>query len=148
MKQTRQAAILSIIQRKSIQTQEELLAALEEEGFHVTQATVSRDIRDMALQKTAASDGKYRYVSGRTSSSFSDRFIRLYRDSVLSVDWAQNIIVVKTLPGSANAAAEAIDGMNFPEALGTMAGDNTMFLVVHSAEEARDVSERLRALQQ
>ncbi len=147
MKQSRQAAILNIIREKDIDTQEELAEALRAEGYEITQATVSRDIKQLRLVKVLSAEGKYHYAqSAEKSAGLSERFARLFQASVVGVDYAGNIIVVKTVAGSASAAGEAIDSMNLKEVLGTMAGDNTVLVIVHDTQEAAAVTEYLKNL--
>ena len=142
MKNARQTAILSIIEQNDIETQEELAGKLKEMGIVVTQATVSRDIKELRLLKVLSAGGGYKYATAdKAEHGLSERFVRMFKDSVLSISFAGNIIVLKTLSGSANVAAEAIDSMRLPEILGTMAGDNTILAIVHSeAEAARTVA--------
>ena len=149
MKNARQAAILAIIEHDEIETQEELAQALRLRGFQVTQATVSRDIKELKLLKVSTPRGVYKYATSvRAETSLSDRFVRIFAHAVISIDYAQNIVVIKTLAGSANAASEAIDNSHFPEVLGTIAGDNTILVVVHNEQEAQDVSSKLHAMMQ
>ena len=113
----------------------------------VTQATVSRDIKELRLLKVLSSKGGYKYATAdKAERGLSDRFVRMFKDSVLSISYASNIIVIKTLPGSANAAAEAIDSMRLPEILGTMAGDNTILAVATKEEEAAKAADAFRDL--
>ena len=142
MKNARQAAILSIIEQNDVETQEELANKLKEMGIVVTQATVSRDIKELRLLKVLSAGGGYKYATAdKAEHGLTDRFVRMFKESVLSIASANNIIVIKTLSGSANVAAEAIDSMRLPEILGTMAGDNTILAIVHSeAEAARTVA--------
>lgn len=149
MKNARQSAILAIIEHEEIETQEELAQALRNRGFQVTQATVSRDIKELKLLKVSTTRGAYKYAtSGRAQASLNDRFVRIFAHAVISIDYAQNIVVIKTLAGSANAASEAIDNAHMPEVLGTIAGDNTILVVVHNEDEALDVSNKLHAMMQ
>ena len=137
MKNARQTAILRLIEQSDIETQEELAGRLKEQGIMVTQATVSRDIKELRLLKVLSSTGRYKYATAdRAENGLSDRFVRSFRESVLSIDYASNIIVIKTLAGSANAAAEAIDSMRLPQVLGTMAGDNTILAIARDEETA------------
>ncbi len=142
MKNARQAAILSIIEQNDVETQEDLAKKLKDMGIVVTQATVSRDIKELRLLKVLSAGGGYKYATAdKAEHGLSERFVRMFKDSVLSISFAGNIIVLKTLSGSANVAAEAIDSMRLPEILGTMAGDNTILAIVHSeAEAARTVA--------
>lgn len=137
MKSTRQAAILNLIDKQDIKTQKELADKLRLQGFDVTQATVSRDIKEMRLLKVLSGLGDYKYATAdQAEHSVSDRFVRMFVDSVISIEAAGNIIVIKTLAGSANVAGEAIDSMRWPEIVGTLSGDNTIFVIVHNSEDA------------
>lgn len=145
MKSVRQMAILDIIEKQSVETQEELAEALRSRGIQVTQATVSRDIKELRLLKVLASDGVYKYATAdKAKNGLNDRFIRMLAESLLSVAASNNLVVVKTLSGSANMAGEALDSMHWPEILGSLAGDNTILLVVRSNEEAPAVVERIK----
>ena len=145
MKTVRQVAILDIIEKQEIETQEELASALNARGIRVTQATVSRDIKELRLLKVLTPSGKYKYATGdQADNNLTDRFIRMLAESLLSVSSANNLIVVKTLSGSANVAAEALDSMHWPEVLGTLAGDNTVLLIIRSNEETITVTRRIR----
>ena len=147
MKTVRQVAILDIIEKQEIETQEELASALNARGIRVTQATVSRDIKELRLLKVLTPSGKYKYATGdQADNNLTDRFIRMLAESLLSVSSANNLIVVKTLSGSANVAAEALDSMHWPEVLGTLAGDNTVLLIIRSNEEALTVTSRIREM--
>ena len=145
MKNARQTAILSIIEQNDIETQEELAGKLRDMGIVVTQATVSRDIKELRLLKVLSGSGGYKYATAdKAEHGLSERFVRMFRDSVLSINFAGNIVVVKTLAGSANAAAEAIDSMHLPEILGTMAGDNTILVIVQNEAEAAQAVKRFQ----
>ncbi len=147
MKTVRQVAILDIIEKQEIETQEELASALNARGIRVTQATVSRDIKELRLLKVLTASGKYKYATGdQADNNLTDRFIRMLAESLLSVSSANNLIVVKTLSGSANVAAEALDSMHWPEVLGTLAGDNTVLLIIRSNEETITVTSRIREM--
>ena len=147
MKTVRQVAILDIIEKQEIETQEELASALNARGIRVTQATVSRDIKELRLLKVLTPSGKYKYATGdQADNNLTDRFIRMLAESLLSVSSANNLIVVKTLSGSANVAAEALDSMHWPEVLGTLAGDNTVLLIIRSNEETLAVTSRIREM--
>ena len=136
MKNARQTAILSIIEQNDIETQEEL-----------AQATVSRDIKELRLLKVLSGSGGYKYATAdKAEHGLSERFVRMFKDSVLSVSSAGNIVVLKTLSGSANVAGEAIDSMRLPEILGTMAGDNTVFAVVQNEAEAVETVKRFQEM--
>lgn len=147
MKTVRQVAILDIIEKQEIETQEELASALNARGIRVTQATVSRDIKELRLLKVLTPSGKYKYATGdQADNNLTDRFIRMLAESLLSVSSANNLIVVKTLSGSANVAAEALDSMHWPEVLGTLAGDNTVLMIIRSNEETLTVTSRIREM--
>lgn len=147
MKTVRQVAILDIIEKQEIETQEELASALNARGIRVTQATVSRDIKELRLLKVLTPSGKYKYATGdQADNNLTDRFIRMLAESLLSVSSANNLIVVKTLSGSANVAAEALDSMHWPEVLRTLAGDNTVLLIIRSNEETITVTSRIREM--
>lgn len=147
MKTVRQVAILDIIEKQEIETQEELASALNARGIRVTQATVSRDIKELRLLKVLTPSGKYKYATGdQADNNLTDRFIRMLAESLLSVSSANNLIVVKTLSGSANVAAEALDSMHWTEVLGTLAGDNTVLLIIRSNEETITVTSRIREM--
>ena len=147
MKTKRQAAIRKLLKEQAIQTQEDLARALREQGFQVTQATVSRDMKEMRLIKISGREGGYRYAEPENSpDGMSDRLTRLLRDCVLSTEAAGQMIVVKTMSGSANTAAEALDNLEMPEIVGSNAGDNTIFLVARDPGSAALASERIQAL--
>ena len=147
MKAKRQAVIREIVEKQSIQTQEELAEALRAHGMIVTQATVSRDIKEMHLLTVLDEDGGYRYATmDRDNQTTSDRLIRMLSDSVLDMTGANNLIVIHTLPGSAHVAAEAIDSLKWPEVLGTIAGDNTILMIVRSNEEVEAVIKRFKGI--
>ena len=147
MKNARQTAILSIIERENIETQEELASKLRDMGIVVTQATVSRDIKELRLLKVLSPNGTYKYATAdKAEHGVSERLVRMFIDSVLSISYAENLIVIRTLAGSANAAGEAIDSMRWPEILGTISGDNTIFVAVRSAGEAPVVVEKFQEI--
>lgn len=147
MKNARQTAILSIIEHNDIETQEELATQLRDMGIVVTQATVSRDIKELRLLKVMASDGSYKYATAdKAEHGVSERFVRMFIDSVLSITYSGNIVVIRTLSGSANAAAEAIDNMRWGEILGTMAGDNTILVVVRNDIDASVVVDKFQEI--
>ena len=147
MKAERQAKILDLIVKKEIGTQEELTMELERAGFVATQATVSRDIREMKLTKVAMSDGKLRYVAYRkTEENMAEKYIRIFRDGYVSMDNAQNILVIKTVSGMAMAVAAALDHMELPEIVGSIAGDDTIMCAVRSIDDTIVIMSRLRKL--
>lgn len=140
MKYSRHSKILEIIDSQEIETQEELANALKKNGFNVTQATVSRDIKELRLIKVLTKDGKYKYATIKQQESVvSDRFLKLFRDSVISIDHAGQMVVIKTLIGAANAAAAAIDALDVKDIVGTIAGDDTIFLLLRSSEDVQKV---------
>ena len=144
MKQDRHAVILHLIDTEDIETQTQLAQRLAEMNIPVTQATVSRDIKDLKLVKAPNGKGGSKYVVSDSAGSenISERLTRIFVNSVLSAAYSNNIIVLRTLSGSANAAAEAVDSMNLPEILGTMAGDNTIFIVVKDNADAPNLTQR------
>lgn len=145
MKTVRQAAILDLIGKKDIETQEELAEELKRLGIVVTQATVSRDIKELRLLKVLSPTGAYKYAtSDRAEHGLSDRFIRIFAESVLSIASSGNVIVIKTLSGSANAAAEAVDNLHWPEIIGTLAGDNTILLIIREGEDVEGLVLRMQ----
>ena len=147
MKAKRQALIREIVDSQIIQTQEELAEALGKRGMVVTQATVSRDIKEMHLIKVLAEDGTYRYATiEQNDQGMGDRLIRMLADSVIDLNSANNLIVIRTLSGSAHVAGEAVDSLRWPEVLGTIAGDNTILVIVRSNEEVETVIRRFRGL--
>ncbi len=143
-RETRQLKILEIIAKNNVDTQEELVARLSDEGFRVTQATVSRDIKDMGIIKTLSEDGKkYKYTAQQLKDNTSERFLSIFRNTVLSIRTAENLVVIKTETGAANAAAETIDRMNLDCILGVIAGDNTIFVAVDNVDNTAYVAEKL-----
>ena len=138
LKSQRQAKILEIISTRNVETQEQLLAALQEAGFRGTQATISRDIKELRIVKELTSLGTYRYstTAGDMTGSFSARLNTIFKESVVSFDYAQNIIVVRTLPGLASAAASALDAMSLSAVVGTLAGDDTVMIVMRDNNAA------------
>ena len=147
MRYARHQKILELINAHEIDTQDRLVEKLREAGFNVTQATVSRDIRELQLVKRAGASGRSCYAQSTAKDApISERFRKILRETILSIDSAENIIVIKTLSGCANAAAEAIDTSNFPEIIGTLAGDNTIFMVVASREAALPLVEQFREM--
>ena len=138
VKSQRQAKILEIISTINVETQEQLLLELEQAGFRSTQATISRDIKELRIVKELTSLGTYRYTtsSNEVSGSFSTKMNTIFRECVTGFDYAQNIIVIHTMPGLANAAASAMDAMNMSVVLGTIAGDDTVFIVMRDNNAA------------
>ena len=138
--------MLELISRYEIETQDELITRLRENGFEVTQATVSRDIRELKIAKMTTGKGSYRYVLPKQESSTGMKFSSALTDSIISVDHACNIAVLKTYPGLANAVAVGIDSMNLPQILGCVAGDDTIMIVSRDAECATVIADRIRLL--
>lgn len=145
MKVKRHAVIREIIENTAIETQEELAAALRARQIDVTQATVSRDIKTMMLVKVPAGNGHYRYALPKEKDAVlsKERMARLFYDSVVSFDYSENIIVVKTLPGAANAVAAVLDHTPWQEIVGTVAGDDSILVVVKPREAAPEVVRRM-----
>lgn len=147
MKISRHAKILEIIEKRAVETQEELADELKKSGFNVTQATVSRDIKELKLVKVLDENGIYKYASLKEQDNMlSDRLVKVFTESVLSVDYAGNIVVLKTFSGAANAACEAIDVFDFKEIVGTIAGDDTIFALIRNTENVEVVIEKLKKL--
>lgn len=147
MKISRHAKILELIEEKAIETQDELVDELRKSGFNVTQATISRDIKDLRLVKVMDEEGRYRYVSlNKTEEDVSNKLITLLSQSLVSIDYAGNIIVLKTLAGTAMAAAAAIDALNFKDIVGTLAGDDTIFVLVRDVKNISEVLSRFKSL--
>ncbi len=147
MKNRRHAKILDIINNNPVYTQEELLNLLKSEGFSVTQATVSRDIKELRLLKTLSTDGKYRYTSAaKNAFDVKSNFQSLFKSSVTSVDFAENMIVIKTLSGMAQAICTSLDNMEFVNVLGTIAGDDTIFIVCKNGSSATSLVSDLKKL--
>ncbi|AJA47985.1 arginine repressor [Clostridium pasteurianum DSM 525 = ATCC 6013] len=147
MKISRHAKILEIINSKDIETQEELADELRKQDMVVTQATVSRDIKELKLIKVLSNNGKYKYASISSNENFlSNKLVSVFIQTVLNVEHVKNFVVVKTISGSAPGAAEAIDSLNFDEIAGTIAGDNTIFILVRSEEKAFEIVQKLKKL--
>jgi transcriptional regulator of arginine metabolism len=148
MKASRHARIKEIIENQAIETQEELAEALRKKGIEVTQATVSRDIKELMLIKIPTGEGRYRYAfPPEQNIIFSQsRLERAFQDSVTAMDQSLNIIVIRTVPGMAQAVAYAVDSTKWPEIIGTVGGDDTIFIVVKPPEAAGSVLARFRAL--
>ena len=147
MKTRRQAKILELIQRNDVETQEELSAYLVREGFQVTQATVSRDIRELKLTKIAMDNGKQKYaVITDADSGMMEKYARVLREGFISMDLAKNIVVIKTVSGMAGAVCAAIDAMKFQEMVGSIAGDDTIMCIIRDDEEAVKIMKKLRKI--
>lgn len=147
MKSVRHAVIKSIIEHDVIETQEELAEALKKKRIKVTQATVSRDIKELMLIKVPTGDGRYRYASPMHNAILftADRMQRLFQDTVTECDFSENIIVIKTLPGGANTVASALDHAKWPEVLGTVAGDDNIFVIIKPKEKTEEIMKRLQS---
>ena len=145
-KQRRQAMLLTLIGQQDIGTQEELAEALCQAGFAVTQATVSRDIRELKLTKVTDKNGIQKYDAPKAQEAVQgDKYIRVLREGMVSMDCAQNMLVVKTVSGMAMAVAAAIDAMQLKEIVGSIAGDDTIMAAVRTVEDARIVMEKIRS---
>jgi transcriptional regulator of arginine metabolism len=147
MKSGRQSAILSIIAERDIETQYQLLQALEERGVKSTQATLSRDIKELRLIKELGPSGSYRYtVAKQDSDDFDERLRKILKESVLSYDVAQNLVVIKTLPGLGQGACSAIDSMKIKGLVGSLAGDDTLFLAMRDNASAEAFYDEIKVL--
>lgn len=147
MKTKRQAKILELIRKNDIETQEELSDYLEREGYQVTQATVSRDIRELKLTKVATNGGRQKYAAWEAAGEeLSEKYIRVLRDAFVSMDMAQNILVIKTVSGMAMAVAAALDALNLREIVGSIAGDDTIMCAIRSVEDTVAVMNRLKKI--
>lgn len=147
MKSARQTAILELIEKNVVETQDDLAGKLKEHGFQVTQATVSRDIKELRLIKVLSDSGVYKYATvDKAEAGLKDRFINIFAHSVVSVTSTGNLIIIKTLSGSANAASEAIDSMRWSEIAGTIAGDNTIFIAVKDIESVPELQKRFNSM--
>ena len=147
MKNSRHTRIIEIINDHVIETQDDLIEKLKESGYIVTQATVSRDIKQLGLIKTATKDGGYKYTSSKNENSGNENKLKnIMRETAVNAQNAQNIVVVKTFPGMANAAAAALDALAEEAIIGSIAGDDTIFIVVHSNEEASEFTNYIREI--
>ena len=147
MKTKRQSKILELIQNNDIETQEELQSFLEKDGFAVTQATVSRDIRELKLTKIATNEGKQKYVSlNDNTEDLSEKYVRVLKDGFVSMDMAQNILVIKTVSGMAGAVCASIDAMNIHEIVGSIAGDDTIMCAIRTTEDTVQIMKKLRKI--
>lgn len=148
MKTKRQAKIMEIISTINVETQEQLLQELQEAGFTCTQATISRDIKELRIVKELTSLGTYRYTtsSRELPGTFSNRLNTIFHQSVTSYDYAQNMVVIHTLPGLAPAAASAVDAMDMSVVLGTLAGDDTVFIVMRDSNAAAAFCGEIKSL--
>ena len=146
LRTARHAKILEIISQKEVETQEELCAELNAMNYVVTQATISRDIRDLHLFKVAGTEKKYRYsYINEDESEVSPKMRNLFRDCVVGVDYAQNLVVIKTLTGNGANAGIVIDKLNYDEVIGSVAGDDTLLVVCKDTDAAKGVAEKIKA---
>jgi len=135
-KYTRQTKILELINEKEIETQEELAKELKNAGIEVTQATISRDIKELRLIKVTSKSGKYKYGTIQESqNSISDRLVRIFKNSIITIEVSGNLIIIKTIPGAAQICGSAIDSLKFGSIIGSIAGDDTVFIAVRDGEE-------------
>ena len=147
MKSARHNLILEIIENMEIETQEELAEELKNRGVRVTQATVSRDIKELRLLKVLSEHGGYKYATvERAEKGMNDRFGRILQESIVNMEAVNNLIVVNTLSASASAAGEAIDSLKWSEVMGTIAGDNTLLIITRSSEAAEALVAKFNAL--
>ena len=147
MKTKRHAMILRLIASEDIDTQEELARLLSAQGFIVTQATVSRDIKELRLIKVLTGDGHYKYATvEKAETDLQERFIRLFSNCMVSITSSGNLIVLKTMAGSAAVAAEAIDSLKWPEIAGSIAGDNTIFVAVREGKNVSDLIKKFQKM--
>lgn len=145
MREKRQDAILEIIKEKSIETQEELVQTLKDRGFDVTQATISRDIKNLKLTKVLDDKGRYKYaVISNSSNKVENKMHQILSNTLLDVERVDKFVVVKTLSGSGSAAGEAIDTLGFSNVAGTIAGDNTIFILSRTDEDAQKIVDSLK----
>ena len=148
MKNDRQNQLLQIVAEENIETQEQLLERLQARGIKSTQATISRDSKQLHLIKEPAGQGRYRYAvsAHRTKLNFADRLRTIFRESLLSADYAGNIAVVKTMPGLAQGAASALDGMHITDMVGSLAGDDTVIIVMRNVESAEEFCDEIKEM--
>ncbi|SDY48682.1 transcriptional regulator, ArgR family [Proteiniborus ethanoligenes] len=146
-KYARQSKILELIENNEIETQEELADYLKKLGIDVTQATVSRDIRELRLIKVLAKSGKYKYAAmGQNVESTTDRLIKIFKNSIVSINIAGHLLVIKTLPGAAQICGSAVDSLGLDEIAGTIAGDDTIFIAVSDINKINDIRETFQKL--
>ncbi|MBQ9123249.1 MAG: arginine repressor [Lachnospiraceae bacterium] len=147
MKKNRHGKVIEIIEKYEVETQEELASHLKEAGYQVTQATVSRDIRELKLTKVPTGKGRQKYVVLKQEDThLGDKYIRVLQDGFLSMDMAQNILVIKTVAGMAMAVAAAIDALKFKEVVGTIAGDDTIMVANRTVEDTQSLMEKIEDL--
>ena len=148
MKFQRQSKILELIEKEKIDTQEELSRRLKEWGFSTTQATISRDIKELRLVKVMTPDGTYKYTAASTENEVSmmGRIRNIFKECVVNINCAENLVVIKTLPGLGSAAGYAVDAIHHPDVIGSIAGDDTVFVVIASKEKAVSFLDEARGL--
>ena len=150
MKEQRQRKILEVIEKQTVETQDELVAALQQEGYEVTQATISRDIKELGLVKVSADNNNYCYgrplERSRSGANYERRLKRMFRDSVISINFSENLILVRTLPGTANAVASCLDNVVWEEVIGTVAGDDTILVIIKPKDAVPTVINRMNNL--
>lgn len=144
MKEKRQRRLIELIEEFEIETQEELVQRLEAEGFSITQATISRDIRELKISKISSGKGKQKYVVFRAGSEhLADKYVRILKDGLVGMDTAQNLLVLKTVAGMAMAVAAAFDAMHMPEVVGSIAGDDTIMVALRTSQDAEIVKDKI-----
>ena len=148
MKNDRQTILLEIIEQEAVETQEQLLRLLAERGVKCTQATVSRDIKQLHLVKEPTGQGRYRYAVSvqKSKLNFAEKLRTIFRESITSIAYAQNIVVIKTMPGLASAACSALDNMDITYMVGSLAGDDTAFLLMRDTESAASFCEEIKEM--
>ena len=146
MKVDRHSKIVELIGKYQIETQEELAEYLKRDGYKVTQATVSRDIRELKLTKVQGENGRQRYAVMQPQRDFSEKYLRIFRDCYVSMDMAQNLLIIKTVSGMAMAVAEVLDVIGFHELVGCVAGDNTIFCAVRTVDDTIILMDKLKKL--
>ena len=146
-KYTRQTKILELISKSEVETQEELAAGLKAMGIDVTQATISRDIKELRLVKVMSKSGKYKYATiGQSQEGITDRLTKIFENSVVSIDNAMNIVVIKTIPGAAQICASAVDSLGLEDIAGSIAGDDTIFVAISDIERVKEIASTLKSL--
>jgi transcriptional regulator of arginine metabolism len=138
--------VLELIESNEIETQEQLCQLLRESGYNVTQATVSRDIKELQLVKKLSSSGRYKYVQSKDEGPISGRFVKIFKETITSVEAAGNIVVIKTLSGCGSAAAEAIDSLGIEHLVGSVAGDNTILIVIDDEKNVSEIVDKFKEL--
>lgn len=146
MRYSRQNMVLELIESNEIETQEQLCQLLRESGYNVTQATVSRDIKELQLVKKLSSSGRYKYVQSKDEGPISGRFVKIFKETITSVEAAGNIVVIKTLSGCGSAAAEAIDSLGIEHLVGSVAGDNTVLIVIDDEKNVSEIVDKFKEL--